>query len=242
MPLPMEVEDDLKRAGVSRGPLRTLLVLLCLAGLGGAGYYGYFYVWLPEQQRQAQAEKQKADAEAKAKADAEAAAQAAAAQAKAKADAEEKAQKEKAEAEAKAKAEAEAAKADAGPPAAVAKEVPHDFKYFMERGDRLRMGDKAEAALNAYGKAGDLQPTRAEPIAGKGLALLDLGKLPQAEGALQRALTLNPRYGVAIMGLAETYRAMGRKEDAIRYYQKYLDDFPNGSEAAVARGAIKKLQ
>ncbi len=95
--------------------------------------------------------------------------------------------------------------------------------------------------MDAYGKAVDLAPERAEGYAGRGLALLDLGRGPQAEASFQQALRLNPHYGVALMGMAETYRSLGKKEEAISYYQKYLDAIPNGSEATAAQAAIQKL-
>lgn len=121
-------------------------------------------------------------------------------------------------------------------------EPVRDFDYYMAQGDKLREREKAAAALEAYGKAAELNPESAEPVAGKGLALLDLGRAVQAEAAFNQALRLNGRYGVAIMGLAETFRSLGNKEKAIEYYQKYLDDVPNGAEAPVARSAIKRLQ
>jgi hypothetical protein len=44
------------------------------------------------------------------------------------------------------------------------------------------------------------------------------------------------------MGLAESYRFQGKKEMAIAMYQKYLDSFPNGPEAGVARANIERLK
>jgi tetratricopeptide (TPR) repeat protein len=117
-----------------------------------------------------------------------------------------------------------------------------DFDGYMAQGDRLRDRNRPQAALNAYDKAVDLEPERAEPYAGRGLALLDMGSPGQAEADFKRALELNPRYGVALMGLAETYRTQGRKAEAIRYYERYLEVLPNGPEAAVARSAIERLK
>lgn len=241
-PLPMEMDDDFRKAGVKKGgALKWLLVLLFLGVLGGGGYYGYFYVWLPEQQRQAALEKEKDEAEAKLKSK-----ETSDAEAKAKSDAEEKAKKDKEKADADAKAKLAAAQTAAEAPVdagAVAKKEPvHDYDWYMARGDRLRESDRAEAALDAYGRAEEMEPDRSEAIAGKGLALLDMGRQPQAEAAFERALKLNPRYGVAVMGLAETYRAMGRKDEAVQYYEKYLDILPDSPEAAVARNAIQKLK
>ena len=64
----------------------------------------------------------------------------------------------------------------------------------------------------------------------------------QAEAAFLQALRLNPRYGVALMGLAETYRNQGKNDEAKKYYEQYLDVLPSGPEAAVARQALQRLQ
>jgi len=117
-----------------------------------------------------------------------------------------------------------------------------NFDAYMNQGDRLREREQPRNALDAYAKAAEMEPNRAEPIAGRGLALLDLGRTASAIAAFQQALKLNPREGLALMGLAEAYRAEGNKDEAITYYEKYLDVLPNGPEAAVAKAAIEALQ
>ncbi|MBX7114213.1 MAG: zinc-ribbon domain-containing protein [Myxococcaceae bacterium] len=121
-------------------------------------------------------------------------------------------------------------------------EPVRDYDYYLSQGDRLRDREKSEAALAAYGKAVDLSPDRAEAYAGRGLALLDLGRSEQGEAALQQALKLNRRYGPAIMGLAEAYKGMGENDKALEYYQLYLERLPNGLEANVAKSNIERLK
>jgi tetratricopeptide (TPR) repeat protein len=245
-PLPLMVpvaaaaatQDDIAAAQLKRsGTSKALLIVLGLAVLGGGGYFGYFQYLLPQQEAQEREAQARADAERKA-----------AEEAKAKKIAEAKAAAE--EAEQKKKAEEEAARAaaaaDAGTPTVLAvikgPPQPRDFDGWMTLGDRLREKEKAEAALDAYGRAADLNPDRAEPHAGRGLALMDMGQKLQAEAAFLQALRLNPRYGVALMGLAETYRNQGKNEEAKKYYEKYLDVLPSGPEATVARQALQRLQ
>jgi predicted Zn finger-like uncharacterized protein len=133
--------------------------------------------------------------------------------------------------------------ADGGEPRRLSKtEGIGNFDTYMTQGDRLREREQPGNALDAYAKAAELEPGRPEPLAGRGLALLDLGKTATAIAALQQALKIDPRYGLALMGLAEAYRAEGNKDEAIRYYEKYLDVHPDGPEAPVAEAAIKALQ
>ncbi len=132
---------------------------------------------------------------------------------------------------------------DAGKSKTVAKvEAPEDFNGYMDQGDRLREREQPRSALAAYAKASEMEPARPEPFTGSGLALLDLGKTTSAIAAFKQALKIDPRYGLALMGLAEAYRTEGNKEEAIRYYEKYLEVLPDGPEAEVAKTAIKDLQ
>jgi predicted Zn finger-like uncharacterized protein len=131
---------------------------------------------------------------------------------------------------------------DAGTPTVKRPAPVRDFDYYMTQGDRNRERERPEAALDAYAEAAELEPARAEPYAGRGMAFLDLGDTRQAETEFKQALKFNPRYGEAIIGLAETYRSQGKKEDAIRYYERYLEILPNGPEASVARSAIERLK
>lgn len=131
---------------------------------------------------------------------------------------------------------------DAGVPAVKRPAPVRDFDYYMTQGDRQRERERPEAALDAYAGAAELEPDRAEPYAGRGMAFLDMGDTRQAETEFRQALKFNPRYGEAIIGLAETYRSQGKKAEAIRYYERYLEVLPNGPEASVARSAIERLK
>lgn len=133
---------------------------------------------------------------------------------------------------------------DAGLPAAppVVVEQKKSFDWYVAQGDRLRERDKPEQALDFYGKASDLKPERVEPITGRGLALLDMANPSAAAATFETALKSNPRYGPAIMGLAEAYRILGKNEKAVEFYQRYLEVLPDGAEAAVARNSIERLK
>lgn len=138
--------------------------------------------------------------------------------------------------------DAGAPEVDAGAPPVPKPEPKKSYDYFMTQGDRLREREKPEAALDMYGEAHDLKPTRAEPLAGRGLALLDMGNHLAAAAAFEDALKYNANYGPAIMGMAESLRLQGKNDRAIEYYQRYLDVLPNGVDAAVARNNIERLK
>ncbi len=131
---------------------------------------------------------------------------------------------------------------DAGAPGVKRPAPVRDFDYYMSQGDHLRERDRSESALDAYAKAAELEPNRAEPYSGRGMALLDTGSPREAEAEFKQALKINPNYAEAIIGLAETYRSQGKKAEAIRYYGRYLEILPNGPESSVARNAIERLK
>ncbi len=131
------------------------------------------------------------------------------------------------------------AAAPAEPAAAPPRVTPEGL---VKQGDRLRMRDRPKQALASYDRALELRPESAEAMAGRGLALHDLGRNAEAESAFREALKVDPRYAVAVMGLAETYRHQGKRQDAVEQYQRYLEILPNGPEAPVAKSAIDRLK
>lgn len=255
-------EKDLEKAVRGGGGFKWLVLILggLLVG-GGAGYYFGFYE--PEQQAKADAERMAAQKAAEDAARVKAEQEAAAARAKLEAEAKQRALDALADAgSADAGADAgvhDAGVVDAGVPdagaAAIAAPVDagtakvatgappgRSYDFYMERGDALRDAEKPSSALSFYGKAADLKPDRVEPVVGRGFALFDMGQMLQAEASFEQALKLNGKYGPAIMGMAETLKAQGKKARAIEYYQRYLDEHPTGSEANVARNAIERLK
>src|SRR5262249_27531842 len=119
---------------------------------------------------------------------------------------------------------------------------PNTFDYQMTEGYRFLEKQSLALALEAFAKAADLRPDRAEPFAGRGLALLQMGDPGQAEASFQEALKLNSHFGIAVIGLAKAYLAQGRKDKAADYYARYLEILPDGPEAHGAKLALTKLR
>ncbi len=118
---------------------------------------------------------------------------------------------------------------------------PTGYDGWVGRADRLQRAGRARPALKAYEQALEHKPGDVEALTGKGLCLLDLGQDGAAVGTFRRALRSNPRYGVAIIGLAEAYKYRRDKDKAIEYYKRYLEVLPHGPEAAVARSNLEQL-
>jgi predicted Zn finger-like uncharacterized protein len=127
-------------------------------------------------------------------------------------------------------------------PVRVAEARPGSFQGWMARGDREHENQRLTAALGAYDRAVEVEPSRPEAHLSRGVVLLELGNREAATAAFQRALELNPRYAVAQYWLGEAYRRSGRKSDAIRAFGRYLELSPEGEEAGAARRALQLLQ
>ena len=136
------------------------------------------------------------------------------------------------------------------PPAAKAPEKPPEarprpaltVRQLLAEARRLREASKSEQALELYGRVTAEEPDNAEALAGRGLCYFDLDQYAPAEASLQAALRLSPKQPDALLGLADTYRSLGRKAEAIALYERYLAAYPGGDEAAVARNAINQLK
>lgn len=94
----------------------------------------------------------------------------------------------------------------------------------FERGRILLEQDQVEAALTALRQASQADPSNVEAINYLGLAYRKLNRLPEAEAALQQALTLEPTRAVAWFQLAQVYglqndtrRAVGALANTYRF-------------------------
>jgi tetratricopeptide (TPR) repeat protein len=141
---------------------------------------------------------------------------------------------------------AEAKPAEATPaeatPAARPEPRPTSTRKLLAEAKRLREANRPEQALEIYGRIASNDPENVEALTGRGLCYFDLDQAAPAEASFQEALRLSPAQPDALLGLAESYRARGRKAEALRMFERYLAAHPAGDEAAVARNAINQLK
>ncbi len=135
-----------------------------------------------------------------------------------------------------------AARAPEPTPDARPRPKPPSLKQQLAEAGRLREGGRTEQGLELYGRILSQDPDNVEALAGRGLCYFDLEQYAPAEASLQEALRRSPTQADALLGLGETYRATGRKAEAIAMFERYLTEHPEGDEAPVARNAINQLK
>jgi predicted Zn finger-like uncharacterized protein len=120
--------------------------------------------------------------------------------------------------------------------------MPTSYEGWMTLANGLQQKGRTKKAIEAYDAALALKAEDAAALTGKGLCFLDSGSNSAAINWFKRALKSNSRYADAIMGLAESYKYQGDKKQAVVYYQRYVDVFPHGPEASVAKRNLKELK
>jgi predicted Zn finger-like uncharacterized protein len=116
------------------------------------------------------------------------------------------------------------------------------FESALQMGRRLQKTGRAKQAVDFFQKAAELEPERAEPHTGLGWCNVELEKFDQAIAEFQKALALKGPRCETLSGLGETYRYRKVKQEAIKYYQMYLQECPNGPDAPVARNNLNNLR
>jgi tetratricopeptide (TPR) repeat protein len=118
-----------------------------------------------------------------------------------------------------------------------------DVDDWLRRGHRHRKRGRIEPALDAYGRAAELEPDAAEPHAGKGWCFLDLGRPRLALLSFERAVRANDRFAEAHLGLGEAHLRIGDREEAMAAYRAYLARAPEDAlDRPVAERKLAELR
>lgn len=98
-----------------------------------------------------------------------------------------------------------------------------DWQFLNNYANALKMTGNLPESVNFYRRAIELAPPRTmEPSYNLGLALVDMGRLQEAEQALLVALQINPLHGSAHMNLGNLYNVQARLREAELHYRAAL--------------------
>ncbi|MCK9522216.1 MAG: tetratricopeptide repeat protein, partial [Proteobacteria bacterium] len=111
----------------------------------------------------------------------------------------------------------------------------------LARAMRMQERGNWSEAARLYGDVLSVEPSNLDALVGMGYAQLELRATGQAIAHFRRALGQNAAYGPAVSGMGDAYRAQGQNDEAIKWYQRYLDAHPNGSQASHAQRHLTAL-
>lgn len=114
------------------------------------------------------------------------------------------------------------------------------YDALMRQGNALLAANPG-AAIAHFQRAMQLSPS-AEPVAKIGWAYLNQGRPTEAIHWFEKALGRSKRYASTYEGLGRALERAGRRAEAIRYYEEYLQSFPVGSQAARVRANLERLR
>jgi len=89
---------------------------------------------------------------------------------------------------------------------------------------RTKQYEKALVQLNIYLKA---DPGEVKALTNRGVVYMMLGKLEEAETDIDKALALNPRFGLALKARADLYISQNQHEKALETYKLALVSMPD---------------
>jgi predicted Zn finger-like uncharacterized protein len=129
------------------------------------------------------------------------------------------------------------------PPTPTQEPAPSGDAYdgLVAKGNAKAENGDCAAAMPLYERALDVRPGGVEALTGLGYCHLDRKEFARAQASFRAALGISPRFGDAIIGLAEAYRFQGQNDQALEQYKRYLDTNPNGPKAEMARRQVKNL-
>ena len=114
------------------------------------------------------------------------------------------------------------------------------YDALIRRADSALERGRSAAARRDYEQALELRPGAAEALTGLGFIALDTGSANQAATHFRRAAASG--YADAYIGLGDAYRKLSRHEDALAAYERYLERWPSGNQASVARAQASALR
>ncbi|MDE1161542.1 MAG: tetratricopeptide repeat protein [Acidobacteriaceae bacterium] len=99
----------------------------------------------------------------------------------------------------------------------------NDWQFLNNYANALKMTGRLAEAVEVYRRSLALAPLKTlEPQYNMGLALVDLGRLEEAEQALLQVLRLDVLHGMGHMNLGNVYNVQGRLREAELHYRAAL--------------------
>ena len=125
---------------------------------------------------------------------------------------------------------------------ALARGAPTSAEGWFHHGVQLMQSARLEEALAAFRSSLALGPPNPTVLTNIGFCLADLNRHTQALTAFRQALEVEASYVDALFGLAASTQALGRKDDAVRLWERYLRVAPDSVWKEKARQRLRSLR
>lgn len=123
-----------------------------------------------------------------------------------------------------------------------ADKMPQGTPATLKRAAALQSNGQPGAAEALYQSVLEREPSNLEALTGIGYCYLDNRESGRALASFRRALQIQSTHGPALIGTAETYKFMGQKGEALKFYRSYVAAVPAGRQADMARKNIARIE
>jgi cytochrome c-type biogenesis protein CcmH/NrfG len=120
---------------------------------------------------------------------------------------------------------------------------PQNVKAWIALGNDYFDSQQREKAVEAYGKALQLQPDNPDVLTDQGIMYRELGASEKAIANFEKASTIDPKHLQSILNLGILYGQDLKDENkAIKTWNRVLQIAPASPQAAKAREYIEQLK
>jgi len=117
-----------------------------------------------------------------------------------------------------------------------------DVAQILRRARRAQDAGRNRSAKKLFKEVLEHEPRNVKAISGLGWSMIDSNELSGAIHQFERAIDINARYEDAYIGLGAAERRLGNKRAALSAYERYLEKFPSGRSASIARHQRDELR
>lgn len=126
---------------------------------------------------------------------------------------------------------------------AIAKANAGNANAWIALGNAQMDAQRFAEAIISYQRALDLDPKNVDVLVDMGTCYRGVGQPEKAIEEYKKASKIDPRHPMAQMNAGVVYAYdLGRKAEALKSFEKYLELAPNAPNAADIRGEIQKLK
>lgn len=125
----------------------------------------------------------------------------------------------------------------------IAKANPTNANAWTALGNALMDAQRYAEAIIAYQKSLDIDPKNVDVRVDMGTCYRGVGQPERAIEEYKKGIQFNPRHAMAYMNSGVVYAYdLGKKAEAAKAFEKYLELAPNAPNAADIRQEIQKLK